>query len=99
MNTYNYSEIDRGSAWQQFSECRDKGRRDRLTEAYLPLVRGVAAKMCLHLFGHLDVDDLASAGALGLMRAIESYDLGRGTTFEAYAYPRIRGAMLTPCRV
>lgn len=94
MNTLNACELDQNLVWQQFSEDRSKPQRDRLTESYLPLVRSIARSMHLRLGGHVEMDDLASAGTIGLMGAIESYDPSRQTPFEAYARPRIRGAML-----
>lgn len=47
---------------------------------------------------HVLIDDLISSGQLGLLDAIEKYDLERGVKFEVYAAPRIRGAMLDELR-
>lgn len=42
--------------------------------------------------------DLRGAGIFGLMRAIENYDLERGTPFESYCATRVRGAILDELR-
>jgi RNA polymerase sigma factor (sigma-70 family) len=42
---------------------------------------------------HIDVRDLASAGAIGLVKAADAYDPGAGE-FERYAYFRVRGAII-----
>ena len=42
----------------------------------------------------LDVDDLVSAGTIGLIEAVDRYDPTRGVTFASFAYRRIRGAMI-----
>ena len=39
---------------------------------------------------HLDIDDLAAAGAFGLFTAIRKYDPTRGASFATYATPWIR---------
>jgi RNA polymerase sigma factor for flagellar operon FliA len=46
----------------------------------------------------VEIDDLVSAGALGLVRALESFDLSRGFAFSTYAVRRIRGAILDDLR-
>jgi RNA polymerase sigma factor for flagellar operon FliA len=72
--------------------------RERLVAHYAPLVRYVAARVRTGLPAHVDVADLVSAGYVGLLSAIESFDRARGTGFESYAVPRIRGAMLDELR-
>jgi RNA polymerase sigma factor for flagellar operon FliA len=43
-------------------------------------------------------DDLESCGILGLIEALDRFDVGRGTKFEAYAVVRIRGAIIDQLR-
>lgn len=43
-------------------------------------------------------DELFSAGALGLIRAVECFDTSRGTALSSFAVPYIRGAMLVDQR-
>ena len=45
-----------------------------------------------------DRDDLLGDGALGLIRAVDTYDPLRGATLEAYARKLIAGAMLNGLR-
>lgn len=79
-------------------EASGHSTRDDLVIHYAPLVRYVAARVRTGLPGHIDVADLVSAGFVGLIRAIESYDRDRGISFDSYAVPRIRGAMLDEMR-
>ena len=46
----------------------------------------------------LDLDDLVSAGSLGLLDAVSAYSPDRGYRFSTFAAPRIRGAMLDEMR-
>jgi RNA polymerase sigma factor for flagellar operon FliA len=56
----------------------------------------------LHLLSRLpssvQLDDLTQAGMVGLLEAQQSYQAGRGASFETYAGIRIRGAMLDELR-
>ncbi len=47
---------------------------------------------------NIDIDDLISAGVIGLMDAIEKYDPSRDNKFKTYAEFRIRGAILDELR-
>lgn len=46
----------------------------------------------------LELDELVSAGTLGLIEALEHFDATRGLAFTTFAAPRIRGAMLDELR-
>jgi RNA polymerase sigma factor for flagellar operon FliA len=71
---------------------------EALIQAYAPLVKYLAQRLACRLPASVCLDDLISAGVLGLMDAIEKYDPTRGTTFKTYAELRIRGAMLDELR-
>jgi len=71
---------------------------DTLIQEYAPLVKYVAQRLACRLPASVCLDDLISAGALGLMDAIAKYDPTRGTTFKTYAEWRMRGAMLDELR-
>lgn len=67
--------------------------RDRLVEEHLGLVHHVAGQMYRIYAIHADFDELVSAGTMGLMGAIESFEPERGVAFSSFATPRIRGAI------
>src|SRR5947209_9346777 len=71
---------------------------DALIQEYAPVVKYVAQRLACRLPDWICLDDLVSAGVLGLMDAIAKYDPTRGTTFKTYAELRIRGAMLDDLR-
>ncbi len=54
--------------------------------------------MSAGLPAHVDEADLISYGLLGLITAIERFDLAREIKFETYAIPRIRGAIIDELR-
>ena len=72
--------------------------RDALIQEYAPQIKYLAQRLASRLPASVCLDDLLSAGALGLLDAIEKYDPTRGTAFKTYAEWRIRGAMLDELR-
>ena len=72
--------------------------RDQLIMDYAPLIRFVAQRIASRLPSNIDIDDLVSAGVIGLMDAIEKYDPSRDNKFKTYAEFRIRGAILDELR-
>jgi RNA polymerase sigma factor for flagellar operon FliA len=76
----------------------DENDRDREIARHLPLVYHIARRMLPGLSDEVELDDLVSAGGIGLMRAIESFDASRGLAFSTYASARIRGAILDDLR-
>ena len=69
-----------------------------LTQQHVGLVHHVARQLARRLHDKIDLDELVSAGAIGLMQAAASYEPARGLTFSTYAVPRIRGSMLDELR-
>ncbi len=70
----------------------------RLIEEHLPLVKHIVFQVAVHFPRHVDRDELARAGALGLVEAARRYDESRGVPFDRFAAQRIRGAILDAVR-
>ncbi|HEY2852233.1 MAG TPA: FliA/WhiG family RNA polymerase sigma factor [Gemmatimonadaceae bacterium] len=69
-----------------------------LTQQHVGLVHHVARQLARRLHDKVNLDELVSAGAIGLMQAAATYEAARGLTFSTYAVPRIRGSMLDELR-
>lgn len=82
----------------EYARVRDRQARDRLLARYAGLVAGVARQLAAGLPPHIEYADLVSSGTLGLFEALERFDPRAGRPFEAFAFPRIRGAMLDHVR-
>jgi RNA polymerase sigma factor FliA len=72
--------------------------RERLVVAYSPLVKYVAGRTAAGLPPHVEEADLISYGLVGLISAIERFDLSRDIKFETYAIMRIKGAIIDELR-
>ncbi len=77
---------------------RDDKDLHQLIEQHLPLVRHVVFQVAVHFPRHVDREELATAGALGLVEAARRYDDSRGVPFDRFAAQRIRGAILDAVR-
>lgn len=72
--------------------------RNKIIESYAPLVKIIAGKLNLSLGTILDYDDLVSYGVIGLMKALNSFNLNANVQFSTYATFRIRGEILDEIR-
>ena len=72
--------------------------REQLVVAYSPLVKYVAGRMSSGLPAHVEEADLISYGLIGLINAIERFDIEREIKFETYAITRIKGAIIDELR-
>lgn len=72
--------------------------RDYAIRAFLPLVKKIIGKVASSDSNILDYDDLLQSGLLGLVEALDRYQLESGTKFITFAYTRIHGAVIDQLR-
>lgn len=89
--------MDSRTLWAAYA-AGDVDARDALLRENLSLVHHVARQLARGLAADADIDELVSAGTMGLMSALEAFDLERGLAFSTFAVPRIRGAILDELR-
>jgi RNA polymerase sigma-B factor len=71
-----------------YHERGDLAARDRVIEAHLPLVRALARRYA----GRSEqLEDLIQVGSIGLIKAIDRFQLDRGVELTTYAIPTIIG--------
>lgn len=76
----------------------DPQKREELILEHTPLIRYVAGRIAMRLPAHIPLEDLMSAGVLGLIDAVDKFDSGKKVKFKTYAEFRIRGAILDELR-
>jgi RNA polymerase sigma factor for flagellar operon FliA len=81
-----------------WSGATDVAERNALAAEYAPLVKFLANRIAMRLPPNVSVDDLISAGSVGLLDAIEKFDPGRAVQLRTYAECRIKGAILDELR-
>ena len=80
------------------SRAQSHAAREALLTKHIGLVHHVARQLARSLSTAADLDELVSAGSVGLIQAADSFDSERGLSFSTYAVPRIRGAILDELR-
>jgi len=75
-----------------------KAQRERVILAHRPLVEQIARKLLSRLPGQVELDELESAGTVGLVEAAATFDAARGVPFGAFARRRIQGAIIDHLR-
>ena len=106
MNARTRTPIDGASMTKalkaQVSEAYARQSREASEEQWilehLPMVTRMARKIASYLTKEADMEDLISAGTLGLVRAARAFDPGKDAEFRTYAYIRIRGAIIDELR-
>jgi RNA polymerase sigma-B factor len=73
---------------RRYHEDGDLGAREQLIERYMSLVRSLARR---YAYRGEQLDDLVQIGAIGLIKAIDRFDLERGVELTTYATPNIIG--------
>jgi RNA polymerase sigma factor for flagellar operon FliA len=66
---------------------------------YLPMVRFVARRIHGRLPKNIEIDDLLSAGMVGLVQAFAKFDPTKNVRFASFAQFRVRGAIMDSLRM
>jgi len=85
-------------AWRRFKAQRDPRARASIIDNYTYLVKITAGRVVTNLPPNLEREDLYTAVAMGLIKAVDQFDPGRQVKFETYAIALIRGAILESLR-
>src|SRR2546422_5643200 len=73
---------------RRYHEQGDVAAREQLIEQYMSLVRSLARR---YSYRGEQLEDLVQIGAIGLIKAIDRFDLSRGVELTTYATPNIIG--------
>jgi RNA polymerase sigma-B factor len=74
----------------RYHQFADLAAREELVERFLPLARDLALR---YTYTDEPFDDLLQVACLGLIKAIDRFEPGRGSKFTSYAAPTILGEL------
>jgi len=90
---------DTATRWTEYKSTGHPELRQQLVLHYASVVKYVASRVATGLPNSVEQGDLVSYEMFGLLDAIDKFDPDRdGGSFETYAIPRIRGAILDELR-
>lgn len=72
--------------------------REHMILEFAPLVRRIVGRMMVVLPQVLGKDDLLGYGTIGLIEAVDRYDVSHGVSFETFATGRIKGSIIDALR-
>ncbi len=78
------TDVDDRTLLRRYHEQGDVAARDQLIERYMSLVRSLARR---YAYRGEQLDDLVQIGAIGLIKAIDRFDVDRGVELTTYATP------------
>lgn len=84
--------------WARYQKTKGTYLRDRLVHTYLFLIRRHADSMHRDLPAEVSIDELYSAGIIGLVESIDAYDLSKEGDFAEFSAPFIRAAIVEQIR-
>ncbi len=92
MNSVTVADVDR--LWELYMQDKDPDIKNELLVHYIDLVKRIVRRIMPKYKEYNDSDDLVSCGIIGLIDALDKYDINYGVKFETYASTRIRGEIL-----
>ena len=90
--------IELQNYWRRHKHLSDTRARNCLITHFAYLVKITAGRVVNNMPANMERDDLVSAGIVGLIKAVDQFDLTRQVKFETYAIALIRGAILDTLR-
>ncbi|MGI9519868.1 MAG: sigma-70 family RNA polymerase sigma factor [Pirellulaceae bacterium] len=81
-----------------YRDAAKKQKRDELVLEHMEYVRQICGTLAKRLPDVVDLQNLQSAGIVGLIEAAQNFDESRGVAFKTFSYPRIRGAIIDEIR-
>lgn len=94
------AELVEKELWARVATDGDADARDRLFHSYIPWAAAIARGVHRRVWAYpVDCEDFVQNATIGLMEAMSRYEPGRGIPFQAFARPRVRGAVFNGLRV
>ncbi len=84
------SRFDTEVLFARYQQDRDLRVREELVRRFLPLARKLARR---YSGAREPFEDLLQVACLGLVKAVDRYDVSRGTAFSSFAVPTILGEL------
>ena len=84
--------------WIEYKKTGNLKLREKIILQYIPLVKYAVGKIIIKLPNNIEYDDLVEHGIIGLLDAIEKFDVSKEIKFKTYALTRVRGSIYDELR-
>lgn len=91
--------IEDKDLWLEYKKTGSLDIRETLVLKYIPLVKYVVGKIIVNLPNNVEYEDLVEYGIIGLLDAINKFDVTKNINFKTYAVTRVRGSIYDELRV
>ena len=91
---YKLSPEELDELWVAYKQSGDIEAKNRMLLHYGYLVKWIVRRMMPKYNNYNEYDDLVSCGMLGLIDAVDKFEIKHEVKFETYAFSRIRGEIL-----
>lgn len=83
---------------REYFKSPSEATKSKVVTAFIPLVYKIVNRMNLPSSNILSKDDLVQIGLMGLIEALNRFDISAGIKFKSFAYTRINGAVIDEIR-
>ena len=92
------SEADGELIVREYFKSPTEATKSKVVTAFIPLVYKIVNRMNLPSSNILSKDDLVQIGLMGLIEALNRFDISAGIKFKSFAYTRVNGAVIDQIR-
>lgn len=79
---------------RDYQKSKNPNIRDKVILGFMPIVKYVISQMNLSVQNKAELEDIHSAGVIGLIQAFDNFDVTKNVLFKTYAVWRVRGHIL-----
>ncbi len=79
---------------KEYLKSQNPRLREQVIVGFMPIVKYVIGRMNLAVRNKAELEDIHSSGIIGLIRALEDFDIKKNASFKTYATWRVRGYIL-----
>lgn len=90
--------MENAELWLDYKKNKSNKAKEELIKCHMEIVKIVVGRLYTKFNSNVEYEDLISYGVVGLIDAIEKFDISKNIKFKTYASIRIRGSIIDQIR-